>query len=75
MVTSEALNLTIGDLVDLTYTTGGFSSKLFRVYGLTINTDSTVSLKLIEHQDNFYTWSDQKQKHLLLLIQHYQILI
>jgi hypothetical protein len=61
MVTSEALNLTIGDLIDLTYTTGGFSAKLFRVYGLTINTDSTVSLKLIEHQDNFYTWSEKAQ--------------
>ena len=59
--TSEALNLTIGDLVDLTYSTGGFSSKLFRVYGLSINTDSTVSLKLIEHQDNFYTWSSKAQ--------------
>ena len=61
MCTSEALNLTIGDLVDLTYTTGGFSSKLFRVYGLTINSDSTVSLKLIEHQDNFYTWSEKAE--------------
>jgi hypothetical protein len=61
MVTSEALNLTIGDLVDLTYSTGGFSSKLFRIYGLSINTDSTVSLKLIEHQDNFYTWSEKAQ--------------
>ena len=59
MVTSEALNLTIGDLVDLTYSTGGFSSKLFRIYGLSINTDSTVSLKLIEHQDNFYTWTSK----------------
>jgi hypothetical protein len=59
--TSEALNLTIGDLVDLTYSTGGFSSKLFRIYGLSINTDSTVSLKLIEHQDNFYTWSAKAQ--------------
>ena len=61
MVTSEALNLTIGDLVDLTYVTGGFSAKLFRVYGLSINTDSTVSLKLIEHQDNFYTWSEKAE--------------
>ena len=59
--TSEALNLTIGDLVDLTYSTGGFSSKLFRIYGLSINIDSTVSLKLIEHQDNFYTWSSKAQ--------------
>jgi hypothetical protein len=61
MVTSEALNLTIGDLVDLTYSTGGFSAKLFRIYGLSINTDSTVSLKLIEHQDNFYTWSEKAE--------------
>lgn len=61
MITSEALNLTIGDLVDLTYSTGGFSAKLFRVYGLSINTDSTVSLKLIEHQDNFYTWTSKAQ--------------
>ncbi|NDB60518.1 hypothetical protein EB001_19030, partial [bacterium] len=28
--TSEALNLTIGDIVDLTYVTGGFSAKPFR---------------------------------------------
>ena len=61
MVTSEALNLTIGDLVDLTYSTGGFSAKPFRVYGLSINTDSTVSLKLIEHQDNFYTWTEKAE--------------
>ena len=61
MVTSEALNLTIGDIVDLTYSTGGFSAKPFRVYGLSINTDSTVSLKLIEHQDNFYTWTSKAQ--------------
>jgi hypothetical protein len=61
MVTSEALNLTIGDIVDLTYSTGGFSSKPFRVYGLSINTDSTVSLKLIEHQDNFYTWTEKAE--------------
>ena len=59
--TSEALNLTIGDIVDLTYVTGGFSSKAFRVMGLAINSDSTVDLQLIEHQDNFYTWSSKAQ--------------
>ena len=58
-VTSEALNLKIGDLIALTYETGGFSSKLFRIFGLVINTDSTVSLKLIEHQDAFYSWSSK----------------
>jgi hypothetical protein len=59
--TSEALNVTIGDIVDLTYVTGGFSAKVFRVMGLSINSDSTVSLQLIEHQDNFYTWSVKAQ--------------
>jgi|GEM_PF-1406530 len=61
LVTSEALNLTIGDIVDITYSTGGFSAKPFRVYGLSINTNNTVGLKLIEHQDNFYTWSSKAQ--------------
>ena len=61
LATSEALNLTIGDIVDLTYDTGGFSSKPFRVYGLSINTNNTVGLKLIEHQDNFYTWSSKSE--------------
>ena len=59
--TSEALNVTIGDIVDLTYVTGGFSAKPFRVMGLSINSDSTVSLQLVEHQDNFYTWSSKAQ--------------
>ena len=59
--TSEALNVTIGDIVDLTYDTGGFSAKPFRVMGLSINSDSTVSLQLTEHQDNFYTWSSKAQ--------------
>ena len=59
--TSEALNVTIGDIVDLTYVTGGFSAKVFRVMGLSINSDSTVSLQLVEHQDNFYTWSVKAQ--------------
>jgi hypothetical protein len=61
LATSEALNLTIGDIVDLTYDTGGFSAKPFRVYGLSINTNNTVGLKLIEHQDNFYTWSSKSE--------------
>jgi hypothetical protein len=45
MATSQALNLTIGDIVDITYPTGGFSAKPFRVYGLSINTNNTVGLK------------------------------
>jgi hypothetical protein len=59
MCTSEALNLSIGDIVELTYSTGGFSAKPFRVYGLSINTDSTVNLQLIEHQNSFYSWASK----------------
>jgi len=59
--TSEAINLTIGDIVNLTYSTGGFSVKPFRVMGMAINSDSTVGLQLVEHQDNFYTWSSKAQ--------------
>jgi len=59
--TSEAINLSIGDIVNLTYVTGGFSAKPFRVMGLAINSDSTVGLQLVEHQDNFYTWSSKAQ--------------
>jgi hypothetical protein len=60
--TSEALNLSIGDIVTLTYSTGGFSAKPFRVLGLAINTDSTVDLQLSEHQNTFYSWSAKNQE-------------
>lgn len=59
--TSEALNLSIGDIVTLTYDTGGFSAKPFRVMGIAINIDSTVDLQLSEHQDSFYTWASKTQ--------------
>jgi hypothetical protein len=58
-VTSEALNLSIGDIVTATYETAGFVNKPFRVMSLAINSDSTVNLGLEEHQDNFYTWESK----------------
>jgi len=58
-VTSEALNLSIGDIVTATYETAGFVNKPFRVMSLAINSDSTVTLGLEEHQDNFYTWEEK----------------
>jgi hypothetical protein len=60
-VTSEALNLAIGDIVTATYETAGFVAKPFRVMSLSINSDSTVNLGLEEHQDNFYTWEAKSQ--------------
>jgi hypothetical protein len=59
--TSEALNLSIGDIVDLTYSTGGFSAKPFRVMNIAINADSTVELELTEHQNSFYNWASKTE--------------
>jgi hypothetical protein len=60
-ITSEGLNLAIGDIVTATYDTAGFSAKPFRIMSLSINADSTVNLGLEEHQDNFYTWESKSQ--------------
>ena len=58
-VTSEGLNLSIGDIVTATYDTAGFSAKPFRVMSLAINSDSTVTLGIEEHQDEFYDYEDK----------------
>lgn len=58
-LTSEFLELEIGDIVAITYPTGGFNAKPFRVLGMTINEDLTVNVQLFEHQDNFYTFNEK----------------
>ena len=58
-LTSEFLELEIGDIVAITYPSGGFNAKPFRVLGLTINEDLTVNVQLFEHQDNFYTFNEK----------------
>ena len=60
-LTSEFLDLAIGDIVGITYPSGGFSNKPFRVLGMTINEDLTVDVQLFEHQDNFYTWTSKAE--------------
>tara|TARA_Y100000004_G_scaffold24635_1_gene24809 strand:+ start:1887 stop:4829 length:2943 start_codon:yes stop_codon:yes gene_type:complete len=56
---ATALDLSIGDIVNITHATPGFSAKPFRVQGMTINSDMTVSLQCTEHQDSFYTFGLQ----------------
>ena len=58
---STALDLAIGDIVNITHVTPGFSAKAFRVLGMTINTDLTCDLQLVEHQDSYYTWATKTQ--------------
>jgi hypothetical protein len=60
-LTSEFLDLAIGDIVAITYPSGGFNEKPFRVLGMTINEDLTVDVQLYEHQDSFYTWTEKAQ--------------
>ncbi len=56
-LTSEFLELEIGDIVAITYPSGGFNAKPFRVLGLEINEDLTVNVQLFEHQNNFYDFN------------------
>jgi hypothetical protein len=60
-VTSEFIDLTVGDIVNVTYDTASFSAKPFRVNSLTINDDLTVNLDLVEYQDNIYTWTEKSE--------------
>ena len=60
-LTSEFLDLSIGEIVAITYPSGGFNAKPFVVQGLTINEDLTVDVQLFEHQDNFYAWSTKSE--------------
>ena len=56
---ATALDLSIGDIVNITHATPSFSAKPFRVQGMTINADHSVSLQCSEHQDSFYTVGTQ----------------
>ncbi|MDP6584020.1 MAG: phage tail protein [Anaerolineales bacterium] len=58
---STALDLAIGDIVNITHATPSFSAKAFRVMGMTINSDLTCDLQLVEHQDSYYTWATKTE--------------
>ena len=53
----EALDLAIGDIVNVTSTILGMTNKEFRVGGMTLNADFTATLSLQEHQDSWYSFS------------------
>ena len=55
----NALELSIGDIVNIPHATPGFSAKPFRVQAMTIGSDMTTSLTLSEHQDSYYTFGTQ----------------
>jgi hypothetical protein len=57
----EALDLAIGDIVNVTSTILGMTAKPFRISAMSLNSDFTASLSLQEHQDSWYTFDTKTQ--------------
>ena len=57
---ATALDLSIGDIVNITHATPGFSAKPFRVQGMSLNADQSISLQCSEHQDDYYTFGTKQ---------------
>ena len=51
----KAYELHIGDIVNVTLSSLGFSSKSFRVLSMTFREDYTIDLNLVEYQASHYT--------------------
>jgi hypothetical protein len=60
-VAFSAYDLAIGDIVNVTHSSIGFSSKPFRVLSIKFNPDYTLGLDLVEHQNAHYTWATKTQ--------------
>jgi hypothetical protein len=60
-VSFNAYDLAIGDIVNITHSSLGFSAKGFRVVGITFNEDYTIGLSLVEYQASHYTWATKTQ--------------
>ena len=57
----NAYDLSIGEIVNITHASLGFSSKAFRVTAITFNEDYTIDLNLVEYQASHYTWASKQQ--------------
>ena len=57
----KAYELHIGDIVNVTLSSLGFSTKAFRVLSMTFNEDYTINLNLVEYQASHYTWATKGQ--------------
>ncbi len=60
-VSFSAYDLAIGDIVNITHSSIGYSAKPFRVLSIKFNPDFTLGLDLVEHQDAHYTWATKTQ--------------
>ena len=57
----NSYQLHIGDILNITLSSLGFSSKAFRVIQMTFNEDYTITLQLVEHQDSHYTFASKTE--------------
>ncbi len=57
----NAYKLHIGDIVNISLSSLGFTNKAFRVLEMNFNSDYTITLSLVEHQDSFYTFATKGQ--------------
>ena len=57
----KAYELHIGDIVNVSLTSLGFSSKAFRVLSMTFREDYTIDLNLVEYQASHYTFATKGQ--------------
>jgi hypothetical protein len=60
-VSGDGYDLAIGDIVNITHSSLGFSAKAFRVLAITFNEDFTIGLTLVEYQASHYTWASKAQ--------------
>ena len=53
--------MAVGDIVSVTHSTPAWTAKTFRVLKLSLNSDGTVGLNLIEHQNSIYPWAAKSE--------------
>jgi len=57
--TALAMELDVGDVIDITNNTRGWVNKEFRIDSITENDDYTVTIAATLHNDSVYPWVDQ----------------
>jgi len=60
--TSEALDLVVGDVVNVTHPTPGWTGKPFQVDEMTLNYDGTVDINLIEYDSTLYPYDPASEE-------------
>ena len=61
-VSFSAYDLSIGDIVNITHSSLGYSAKPFRILSIKFNSDFTLGLDLIEHQNTHFSWASKTQQ-------------